>query len=313
MARALIIQNTNFHFETALAAYYSVIHSGYDAFLNRRHADPDERGQADFCELYGIKMDTPGARYDLGVIVSFYPDDQYGIYRRLRDILDRCGMIICISHRVEVLDDLPSYYGECSVVALTPLGARLGMQTFWQFENPVMPEYRPPSTSNVFCAVQGNFWQGARDLNLFRRFDPAFSGLKISLIGNGCVDGCTGPNFKYVQAPSEVEFYSAINKNSYIIACIDPETRGRAYARERFSSNFSLSLSLEKPLFCHEFFRDLYEVPGIYYNNRNFNEMVYRMLDADIKEYDAYVQLIRERKRHLREVNRKLLNGFCNF
>ena len=64
---------------------------------------------------------------------------------------------------------------------------------------------------------------------------------------------------------------------------------------------------LEKPIICHEVFKDIYEIPGIYYNN-NLNKLVYDVSSTTPEDYKCLIDSFSPLKQKLNNHNRSIIN-----
>jgi hypothetical protein len=102
---------------------------------------------------------------------------------------------------------------------------------------------------------------------------------------------------KYLSNLNEINFYDAINNQKFILAMIDDKIKGGTYIKQRFSTNFLHASALEKPIFCHEIFKEIYEIPGIYYNEKNIYEKFQELINLSETKYYELVKQFTSLKR----------------
>jgi hypothetical protein len=88
---------------------------------------------------------------------------------------------------------------------------------------------------------------------------------------------------------------------------INAKIKNKMYIKQKFSSNFLQALCFEKPIFCDEIFKKIYELPGIYYNDNNFKDKFEELLSISEENYIKLVDSYKELKQNLRFKNKRKL------
>ena len=171
-----------------------------------------------------------------------------------------------------------------------------------------VPTYETPWQSPVRFTVQAHFGRGRRSLSwLHNALEHAdTSNLLFQFVGTTALETTNRilhvkPYIIAESYLSESSFYSFLNTQThFLFPLIDATLHTGSYIRESYSSNFNLAWALEKPLFCNECFKDIYGVPGVYYNSDNFAEKLAAVKNLEARGYQQLVATLKEQKAHHR-------------
>ena len=113
---------------------------------------------------------------------------------------------------------------------------------------------------------------------------------------------------------SEEKFYDVINKETnFIFAAIEHKTKDKTYLDERYSSNFNQSLILNKPIICNDYFKNIYKIPGFYYNEDNYRKVFSDIFSLSQNDYckliDQFDFVKKEMMDHNKDVIEKKLSN----
>jgi hypothetical protein len=219
-----------------------------------------------------------------------------------------------VTHRFGSAEDYRS--GDSPVksynsVCLSPLGSRIGLDYIFPIDMPVKPQINDLSRP-VHLTVQGHFNLRHRDTaDWLRGLDDGTSRVALNFMGGNAWKVSISfkeKHFKFFSDLSESVFYYLMNfKTHFILPLIDGEVKSGTYIKERYSSNFNQAFALEKPVFCHEIFKDIYGVPGIYYNHSNVREASERIFSMTDGEYRDMLGSFRDIKAVHRSHNNAVL------
>lgn len=318
--KIVVLQNTSYHFETGLSVYKSLEDAGADVFIH--HLCQERFEQASFLKHLGVKQAQQSDLEEAacGFVVSAYPTPHItipdvvpmGSHPSMKLFRKR---LVYISHRFGRAEDYnksESPVRPHNCVCLSPLSSRIGVDHFYPIDMPIKPE-RMSFVSPLQLVVQGHFDHKNRNIP-----DWVYSleekSKKASVIFLG---GLSPPKpssemkkkgFLCLPNQSELSFYKLLNGHThFIFAMIDRTIKNGTYLRERFSSNFNIAFALEKPLVCHEDFKEIYGAPGLYYNDDNMKEVIERLFGMNQADYDSMVAEFEVAKKPRREHNNRVL------
>lgn len=326
----IVLQNTTYHFETGLSLYSSLANAGADVYMHRccRNIFKQEK----FLENLNVKIasDEDLKRADCGVVVSAYPNPQVLISESVpnekdESILGFGEKLLYVAHRFMNKEDYESDESPIKIhnsVCLSPLGGGVGLDYLFPVDMPVVPIKNPLGDLMKF-SVQSHFHLRNRNIsewiNSFCNMSPR--AIRVNFIGNNVhyahqMLSRDRNNKKFFSKINEELFYHLMNcETHFIMPLIDGLTKGGAYIKERFSSNFNLAFALEKPVFCHEVFREIYGTPGFYYDDENVLEVAEKMFSMTEDDYGSMVdqyKLIKEEKRnHNKKVLTYKISNLC--
>jgi hypothetical protein len=306
----IIIQNTDYHFEVTVSLYSTLKHMGYDVLLYvcKKVAKKNKYMQQEFIEAYSIKTVYIQDIYpenSIGLVVSAYPycnriDVVPNIEDDIFSIL-RTNNLFFICHRLKKQNDNNKANQNIAIttnnsICLTPLASSIGIDYIWLTDCPVQSEY---NTVLQFprLTIQGDF--------VFRHRDPVFinqlmvtplnKAIHWKIIGNKSKEFVTtylrDSNHcnTYENISQKELYYLLATETDFIVPCMDEHTRNGDYVLERYSTSFLYAYTLKKPIFAHEVFEKVYNIPGIYYNDNNVLSKFEELLNIN---YFKYQQLI---------------------
>jgi hypothetical protein len=199
---------------------------------------------------------------------------------------------------------------------LSPLAKIIDIDYFNPIELPIQKKYLEVNHS-INMTIQGHFELNSReDRIIFKLIKNLGKNIKVNFVGTSSNLISTklfrknlfNNQIKLFKNLNENLFYETINNHTnFIMPCIDDKTKGGTYANERYSSNFNLSLALEKPIFCHEFFKEIYKIPGIYYNEGNFVDKLNLISNFSEIQYLELVNSFKLIKKEYEEHNNKII------
>lgn len=316
----LVLQNTWYHFETTLSIYQILEDAGYMPYVFRCTPDPDKFGQEKFLKRIGARIATKDAMRDAAaaVVISAYPNPKV-VSAEAVPYAENClsrylrNKVLYISHRFgNRLDYEVNPYGICeeNTFCLSPLASKIGLDHLFFVKTPVKPvalEWKKP----IWLTVQGHFEIENRMLGWLALItkDWQYEDVIIQLVGTGAdrIGAAAFHGRKNVEIFSDLperEFYSRVNGHThFLLPLIDPDMKNQTYGQERYSSNFNVAWAMEKPVLCHEAFKDVYGLPGFYYNYDNFNERVSKLLRTTADTYADMLTHMRAEKERYHAVN----------
>lgn len=291
----LIIQNTNYHFETTVSLYSSLLRLN-PAKLSIVKIPNIDISQKEFTDKYRINtishVDSSVYNYDVAFIVSAYPNPHVTIQNSIPLINHRICQYykkscIFLCHRFNRASDFRNHtlINLQNSLSLSRLSTKIGLDYWYPTEYPVTPFYQ---TKNNYC-IQGHFELNNRViLPEIMNYNDKF---QLSMIGANADDVIQQSHTKCLSNLSEIDFYNAINNQKFILAMIDDKIKNGTYIKQRFSTNFLHACALEKPIFCHQIFKEIYEIPGVYYDDINIYEKFQELINLS---EDKYYQLVNQ-------------------
>jgi hypothetical protein len=312
MQNVLIIQNTYFHFETTISLYFSLKQIGFSPKIITTHLEKDVYKQFDFINFYKMDLHNEETKdYLCAFVISSYPNlekENEFLPNISPEILSKYkDRIIFICHRFKDIKN--KIIKKENSLCLSPISQNLDF--YFQFENPT-PINRTKIENKYKVVIQGNIGLGCRTEHHIQRLQST-NKINLSVVGHECkkityneiIENISDINF--CEDLYELDFYKKIESQHFVSAAISPNTKRKTYSTERFSSNFSLSLGLEKPLFCHEFFETIYKMPGIYYSRSNLDEQINKLINLSNEEYLMMCDKFSFLKKELRQHNDQIL------
>lgn len=321
--KIIVLQNTNYHFETALSVYKSLEDAGADVFIHQFFQD-DRFGQDSFLKHLGVKQAQQSDLEEAacGFVVSAYPNPHVTIPNAVplngHQSIQLFGKrLVYISHRFGKTDDYnnrasPVRAHNC--VCLSPLSSKIGIDHIYPIDMPIKPERRPFARP-LQLVIQGHFELKSRNMpDWLQSLDDGSKRAGVVLLGGlstpELISEIKKKRFVYLPNQSEISFYRLLNRNTnFIFTMIDGAMKNRTYIRERFSSNFNQAFALEKPIVCHEAFKGIYGTPGLYYNDNNIKEVIERLFGMNQADYDSMVAEFEVAKKPRREHNNRVLTA----
>ena len=320
----IVIQNTSYHFEITLSIYQSHFSMGLNVYLCC--CAPNRFDQSNFLKEINVRLADEEIVKEAccGFVVSAYPNPQISIsdpipnsrYQIFKELNDK---LIYISHRFKNESDYVQNVNPITKknsICLSPIAEKIGLDYFNPIEMPIKEQN--VKINNVFkLTAQHHFNLNGRDIGVISEIlsNVKKDSFKVNLLGtkaNNILDKFEKNISSKISAHeglSEKKFYDIINLNTNFLLClIDNKTSNQTYIDERYSTNFNQSASFNKPVFCHEYFEEIYEIPGIYYNNKNIIEKFEELLSLSEVEYSSLVAKFDSFKKKKKEHNNKVLN-----
>lgn len=317
----LIIQNTSYHFETTISLYSSLLRLNPSKLSIVKIAN-DHTSQQKFIDKYQIHTidhsDSSVYNYDIAFIISAYPNPHVSINNSIPQaehplVRHYHNKTIYVCHRFDKEQDykLNPLINKSNSIALSPLASNIKLDFFYPIENSIIPNHCDLTDIKNLC-VQGHFELKNRivDHNIFNcsnRFNLNIMGTNINYLDTVDTQVCS--NHKYHINLNEIDFYSLLNINHFILPMIDDKIKSGTYLKQRFSTNFNHAMALEKPIFAHEIFKDIYEIPGIYYNYSNINNQFEKLLNLSQEQYLLLISDFKSIKNKYHIHNSKILSN----
>lgn len=321
----IIIQNTEYHFETLLSIYQSILSMGLNPYVYQ--CKDEKYGQKSFLLKNNIQLASDEIIHDAccGFVVSAYPNPKVSGFNcvpsadeKIFDILK--NKIIYICHRFyKEKDYLENAFGidKHNSICLSPLAANIGIDYFHPVEMPIEPF--PVQINGILkLTTQAHFELHNRDYSLILNIIEHATNkndIRFQFLGTNSSKLKKIIGFNHIK---KVVFYENLKENyfykilnnftNFLILCIDNKIKDETYAKERYSSNFNHALAFEKPVFSHEFFEDIYKLPGIYYNEKNKYDKIEEMINIKQKEYEALIDRYKKLKQEYREHNSEIID-----
>lgn len=323
----IVIQNTHYHFETALSIYQSLVSAGYDTYFYK--CDKDVFEQESFLKKINVNFANEEIIKNsiCGFVVSALsspfvdirdpiPNSNDSIFEKLKDRL------VYISHRFKNESDYiqnKKLINKENSICLSPIAENIGLDYFNPIEIPIKEKHlKIDETYNL--TIQSHFHLKVRDFELIlkplRSFNFKKYSFKINILGDNTNNILSKfkrsflfKNVNILDGLNEENFYNVINSYTHFLIClIDDKINNQTYLKERYSSNFNHALALNKPVLCHECFKDIYNIPGVYYNDNNFISKFEEVLNLNEDNYNNLLKKFDIIKKEKRQHNNKVLN-----
>lgn len=328
--KIILIHNTNYHFETLLSIYQMVKDINYDPYIYICKNIKPKFNQYEFINklnLSTININNKFSDYIGCIIVSVYPDP-YVIYEMATPnendpIFKKVNNRINICHRFKYVKDyLTKKYHKNNCLCLSPLSNKIGIDHINLISMPIVPA-KSYVGDTLKLTIQARFELNNRDPELLKILFTTINNtvknkkIIINLIGSNTyiaqniaksyisntIDVC----IRSYDLLSEESFYEILNKQTdWLIPCLSSSSKNGTYVSERYSTNFSHAMALEKPILCSEEFKNIYKVPGIYFKD-NYPIAIENMINYSVNEYNALVDSFKSIKLELLDHNRKTL------
>lgn len=305
----IIIQNTLYHFETVLSLYQILENLGLEPRIYRCLNIENKFNQINFLTKHNIKtIELSNIDSEMtGLVISAYPNPLVKKENAIPNINDSVFSVLkkllYISHKFKNVDDYAGNINSNNTMCLSPLSEKIGIDYLCLTDIPIKPKYS--SFDGVIqLTIQGHFELSGRNTSLFKNIVNIANKVKdkkivINIIGTNTariIEHLLGITISNVEIRThdcldEDSFYSVINNETdWLLPLITPELNNNTYSLERYSSNFNMATSLRKPIFCHEYFKNIYNIPGIYFNETNLEESLIDCLNIDSQKYNNLLQ-----------------------
>ena len=315
--RIIVVQNTPYHFETAISLYQVCKNLNFSTAL---HVCPwvqkqDTFRQRTFLSQHGISSIAISdvAKDDVCFAISAHPKRSAVLPQADAQIFNKLSRRLYISHRFS--DDV-DYSGPLvtknNSFCLSPLAAAIGVKHLWLTDAIFKPVYTPINGS-LQLSIQGHFQFKHRQLDKLNELKMSSARCRINLIGTeskralATLTGAVNNVAAYAHI-SETNFYSLCNENThFLMPMIDNTVHKQKYLKEVYSSTFNIAPICEKPIFAHKDFESVYRLPGIYYTDDDFQDRFYEMLDITEDKYRALVDAYKPLKEEMTLHNKSVL------
>ncbi len=305
----IIIQNTSYHFETTICLYQVLKNLGYNPYIYRYISDDFD--QANFISKYQLNIATSEIISDAicGFVVSAYPNPLVSIVNAIPNdnniIFDIFkDRLIYICHRFSDDKDYTNnkFINTINSLSLSPLSNKINVDHINLTHSPVTPNI-PTIDNRLGITIQGHFELRGRDSSLFYDlFIKNYANYKDKIYIN--ILGTNTSKFAWANIPeyiyhysnmSEIDFYDVLNnKTHWIMSSLDDKTNKGTYTYQRYSSNFIHSLTLQKPIICHQFFDQIYNLPGVYYDGACSSSIIDKILEVhESQSYNDMIEYIK--------------------
>lgn len=328
----IIIQNTDYHFETTLSLYKILNDLGYECKIYRCKQLNNQFNQIHFLakhDIQTISLENINNQM-IGLVVSTYPNPKVSIENAIPNnndaIFSVMHKLIYISHRFKNYNDYSDLINADNTLCLSKLSNNIGIDYLYLTNMPFAPvcsEY----DKSLRLTIQGHFRLASRHLLQFRRIVQIIGEiiqdkqLIINIVGthttimsqalqNLNIKNCI---IKLYNSIDEENFYDILNNETdWLLPLLTPDLKNNTYAIERYSSNFNMAIVLQKPIFSHDFFQNIYMIPGIYFNDSNLIKSLVRLVQMNKTEYKDMVRefdlLIPQWQNHNKIVLEKKIN-----
>lgn len=312
--KIIIIQNTVYHFETGVSLYQTLLNMGLDVcfYMCSKVKNKNRFQQLEFLNYYHIKVYNADEISEdaIGVVVSTYPNPTDVVPNIDDEIFSKISKRIYISHRIGH-DINSTVITNNNTLCLSPISERRGISYFNLLDFPSKPT-KKEIDKNIKIGIQGHFHHNHRKVDHLNRIKPNNKFYEINLIGTSCGKLLANiehsDNYKTFESLSELDFYSLCNKMHFLMPLIDHQTKDGRYMNTLYSSTFNISCVFQKPIFAHECFRSIYNIPGIYYHENNFLEQFDKMISISNDNYNLLVDQFEEYKKEKQLHNSKVIN-----
>jgi len=296
---------------------------GFDVVLYRceNAKAQDCFDQESFIKKYEIKIAALDdiSRRRIGIVVSTYPssitDDVLPNQEdKIFSFLDK---FLYTSHRFNNPQDYSSFINKENSFCLSPLSSSLQVDHIWLLDSVVKPKL-VFDKDLLRLTIQGHFELRNRCLDGLGLIDQQSKKiLAFNIFGTntrnffldlGKVRNVKNKAVFMYEGLSETDFYETVNDSTtFLIPAIDGRIKDGTYLKDRYSSNFNLAYALEKPIFAHEVFRDIYKVPGFYYEDHNMLDRLDVISRVKEEEYTSLVKSFTPLKEQHRKHNAEVV------
>lgn len=307
--KIIIIQNTHYHFETTLSLYQMLKNLGLDPQIYRCLNIKDQFNQINFLKKYNVStigLDHIDSEMT-GMVISAYPNPYVSENNCIPNINDPVFLVLkkllYISHRFKNIDDYIGNINSNNAICLSSLSEKIGIDYLCLTDIPIKPKYSSLD-GGIQLTVQGHFELSGKNASLFTNIVNIANKVKdkkiiINIIGTNTAritEHLLGITISNVEIRThdcldEDSFYNIMNNQTdWLLPLITPELNNNTYSLERYSSNFNMATSLRKPIFCHNYFKNIYNIPGIYFNETNLEESLIYCLTVSSQKYNNLLQ-----------------------
>lgn len=314
-----IIQNTHYHFETVISLYSVLKQLNYNVSLYQCNKVKSQNSfnQNKFIEKYNISLSSSThsiQKDDIGFVVSSYPSSLTKEIIPNNDdlIFSKIRKLIYICHRFGDESD----YSETNIInrknaiCLSPLSKAIGVDYIYLIDSPINPQ-KNTLDNTIKLTIQGHFQLKNRTSEVLTMLDSlGYQKTILNIIGTksaAWLGNNRKENVHVYEDINECEFYDLCNSTHFLIPSINSHIKNQTYIKERYSSNFNLAYILEKPIFAHEVFEKVYNIPGIYYNDNNILDQLYKLLDINNNQYLNLINNFTKIKKDMRSHNSSII------
>lgn len=311
--KIIIIQNTHYHFETTISLYQILKDMGYDVYVYKCRNVQDVYEQDNFKKKYNVNTieDIQQVNNVLcGIIVSVYPNPHVTELDRIPNADDIIFSIlgfnkmIFITHRFKYSLDYEKDINAKNTLSLSPISNKLGIDHIVLNKNPIIP-INTYDDNVIKLTLQGHLEFNHRDVDILieniLNINSSNKSIILNVIGTStqnivdqlqCAINNTQCNIKInkIENANEELFYYYLNEQTdWLLALLTPEIKNQTYSVERYSSTFNHATALDKPIICHEFFENIYKIPGLYFDENNKNTILNRILSYNTEIYNHHI------------------------
>jgi hypothetical protein len=343
----LLFLNTNYHVETVLSIYKSLLLLGNKPTILLDY-DPDFTDPTrldfefeNFIKNYNINYITKNEyfkhqnSFDRCVIISgdiFLKkiNDLPDYYNKIKYIInDFSNSTVFISHVAnysKLYDQADTYYKNYKIVSVTQFSQKFNLQYFNQVENIFLDKISVKkylNTSPKFLILGRFCWQN-RNLKYVDEIlkldkilpkpieisiigEKPFSNNKISFLENR---NLTNINLNIKFNISEINFYNEINNTDYLMNLID--FHHGPYFINKFSSNITHTIAFAKPNLCFMPLNLVYNLPCIEYTATDFKDKFLECVNMNEENYLIISNSFEKIKNNMRNHNNLVLNNLLN-
>lgn len=324
----VLIQNTNYHFETCISLYQILNNLGYDTYIYRYI--PDKYEQNLFLSKYNAKIADENIlkKSKIGIFISTYPNPQVSSENAIPNYLDIFDSIntkyLYITHRFKKLSDYTHEDSKINIdnsLSLSPISSKIGLDYIYLNYNIINPNHCFKQ-NKLKLTIQGHFEFNHRNLKLLfdslrgldlkkinKKIQINFVGTKLNKI-NSFIEDIKDVEINKYENVSESDFYDIMNNSTdFILSLLDPIIKNNTYSVERYSSNFNHATALQKPILCHKFFKHIYNIPGIYYDSNTFQKALIELIYyTNYSKYHNFIRQFKNVERIMNQHNKIIFN-----
>jgi hypothetical protein len=287
----LLILNTDYHVETTLGIYYSLLKNGYQPYIYLTRTIMPFLFYEYMRELNIACITDYNIKVDKYIVITYSPEstyiinDNHPIFKKLTD-----ENTIYISHRTHIADRRHKY-----ILGLSPAIEKLNMDFLYlcdhKFDDGAV--FLSKDCKKTKFLVQGRLLSD-RELSYLKFFTDK-ENVEVNFITNG---GCNHPfNCSYINMHhklSESDFYTQCLNCHYILPLVSKNTAGGKYISEKFTTSLSISWMFNKPMIVHTSLKQVYSCPGLEYSN--FTDFGAKIMDAVNLDNSKYCELVNEQR-----------------
>lgn len=308
MKKILLIVNTNYHTEVALAFYGILKLNNYNPylFLIVNKEMPDRYNLKDLLIKYNINFieeynQSLKNEFEKAILITPIKGDREARYHDIdsipnyfhKIIQDFKSKMVLVIHKPSYLKyykEIISQFNNCKLIGLSPMASKFGLNYLFPMDNPINQnnlDYNKIQ-NKVKLLLMGRFIYSNRDLKTMALLDRINLNCKrdyqITIMGESAKDFQSffkkNPNIVIKQDLSEIEFYNEIKESHFILNFLSRQDPTINYHEDVITSNYNHIFSFRKPQICFYPYNLLCPVPSLIYLNDNVFAISERIEEA---------------------------------